>query len=141
MTSFLFTDLLPVDELDVFLLATSLFLAVLVFDAFTGFCIFFVATVLVDFDGFFEILGNVFFLSLLLELFLFGALLEPLVDFFSLYLLVFYYIRKPCPALIIINRGANTSATTDISLIRMLIEVPAVSLKGSPTVSPTTDAL
>ena len=52
-----------------------------------------------------------------------------------------HYIKKPCPALIIINKGANTRATTDISLIRMLIEGPAVSLKGSPTVSPTTDAL
>ena len=39
------------------------------------------------------------------------------------------------------NRGANTRDTTVISLIRMLMEGPEVSLKGSPTVSPTTAAL
>src|SRR5688572_6423950 len=37
--------------------------------------------------------------------------------------------------------GANTSDTMDISLIRIFIEGPEVSLKGSPTVSPVTDAL
>lgn len=37
--------------------------------------------------------------------------------------------------------GAITSATIDISLIRMFIEGPEVSLNGSPTVSPVTDAL
>src|SRR5574344_2406243 len=36
---------------------------------------------------------------------------------------------------------AKTTLTIDISLIRMLSEGPAVSLKGSPTVSPTTPAL
>ena len=35
---------------------------------------------------------------------------------------------------------ANTRDTTVISLIRMLMEGPEVSLKGSPTVSPTTAA-
>ena len=39
------------------------------------------------------------------------------------------------------NNGANTSDTTVISLIRILIEGPDVSLNGSPTVSPTTAAL
>ena len=37
--------------------------------------------------------------------------------------------------------GAMTSETIDISLIRMFIEGPEVSLKGSPTVSPVTEAL
>ena len=35
---------------------------------------------------------------------------------------------------------ANTRDTTVISLMRMLMEGPEVSLKGSPTVSPTTAA-
>lgn len=39
------------------------------------------------------------------------------------------------------NRGAKTTATMVISLMSMLIEGPEVSLKGSPTVSPTTAAL
>ena len=39
------------------------------------------------------------------------------------------------------NNGANTTATIVISLINILIEGPEVSLKGSPTVSPTTAAL
>ena len=38
------------------------------------------------------------------------------------------------------NNGANTNDTIVISLIRILIEGPDVSLNGSPTVSPTTDA-
>lgn len=46
--------------------------------------------------------------------------------------------NSPATALII---GANTIATTLRSLIKMLMEGPAVSLKGSPTVSPTTAAL
>ena len=37
-----------------------------------------------------------------------------------------------------LKSGANTRDTTVISLIRMLMEGPEVSLKGSPTVSPTT---
>jgi len=37
--------------------------------------------------------------------------------------------------------GAITRDTTDISLIRMFIAGPDVSLNGSPTVSPTTAAL
>ena len=39
------------------------------------------------------------------------------------------------------NTGAKTTDTTVMSLMRMLIEGPAVSLNGSPTVSPTTAAL
>ena len=39
------------------------------------------------------------------------------------------------------NSGANTSETTVISLIKMFSDGPEVSLKGSPTVSPTTAAL
>ena len=35
----------------------------------------------------------------------------------------------------------NTIETIDISFRRMLIDGPEVSLKGSPTVSPTTAAL
>ena len=49
-----------------------------------------------------------------------------------------------CPALllcILAIVGAITSATIDISLIRMFIDGPEVSLNGSPTVSPVTDAL
>ena len=38
------------------------------------------------------------------------------------------------------KRGANTKETIAISLIRMFIDGPVVSLKGSPTVSPTTAA-
>src|SRR6185369_9182784 len=37
--------------------------------------------------------------------------------------------------------GAIISETIDISLIRMFIDGPDVSLNGSPTVSPVTDAL
>ncbi len=37
--------------------------------------------------------------------------------------------------------GAITSATTDINFINIFNDGPAVSLKGSPTVSPTTAAL
>lgn len=36
---------------------------------------------------------------------------------------------------------ANTMDTMDVSLIRMLMDGPEVSLKGSPTVSPMTAAL
>ena len=36
------------------------------------------------------------------------------------------------------NTGAKTTDTTVMSLMRILIEGPAVSLNGSPTVSPTT---
>ena len=39
------------------------------------------------------------------------------------------------------NSGARTRATTDISLIKIFRLGPAVSLNGSPTVSPTTAAL
>ncbi len=37
--------------------------------------------------------------------------------------------------------GANREETSDITVIRVLIEGPAVSLKGSPTVSPIIAAL
>merc|ERR1719487_2439016 len=40
----------------------------------------------------------------------------------------------------VLSEGAITSEMTDISLIRMLSAGPDVSLKGSPTVSPTTVA-
>src|SRR5687768_13408289 len=39
------------------------------------------------------------------------------------------------------NQGASTSATMLISLMRMFMDGPAVSLNGSPTVSPTMAAL
>ncbi len=39
------------------------------------------------------------------------------------------------------NSGAITSATTDINFNKMFKDGPEVSLKGSPTVSPTTVAL
>lgn len=39
------------------------------------------------------------------------------------------------------NKGKNTIATMDINFIKILSEGPAVSLKGSPTVSPVTAAL
>ena len=50
----------------------------------------------------------------------------------------FVYIARRPP--ICTNRGANTTATMVMSLIRMLMEGPEVSLKGSPTVSPITAA-
>ena len=57
---------------------------------------------------------------------------------------VFYY---PSGEFEIINTisiwrdGAMTKATTDINFSKIFREGPEVSLKGSPTVSPTTDAL
>lgn len=39
------------------------------------------------------------------------------------------------------KKGANTSDSTAISLMRMLSEGPDVSLRGSPMVSPITAAL
>lgn len=39
------------------------------------------------------------------------------------------------------NRGTNTRVIVDNNLIRMCIDGPAVSLHGSPTVSPVTAAL
>ena len=39
-----------------------------------------------------------------------------------------------------VNKGAMTKLTIAITLIKMFIEGPEVSLKGSPTVSPTTTA-
>lgn len=38
------------------------------------------------------------------------------------------------------NRGAMTRETIAITLIKMFIDGPEVSLNGSPTVSPTTVA-
>ena len=55
----------------------------------------------------------------------------------SIYGLQKYYRSPPIER----NSGANTSDTTVISLIRMLMDGPDVSLNGSPTVSPTTAAL
>src|SRR5690606_16956365 len=40
-----------------------------------------------------------------------------------------------------LNSGTASTAAIDISLMRMLIDGPAVSLNGSPTVSPITVAL
>ncbi len=51
---------------------------------------------------------------------------------------VFLYYLMPW---IMINTGALTKETTETSLIRMFMVGPEVSLKGSPTVSPTTAAL
>ena len=53
---------------------------------------------------------------------------------------LFYEISYSNPP-IAINNGANTSDTTVISLIRILMDGPDVSLNGSPTVSPVTVAL
>ena len=39
------------------------------------------------------------------------------------------------------NNGAITNATTDINFNNIFKDGPEVSLKGSPTVSPTTSAL
>ena len=39
-----------------------------------------------------------------------------------------------------LKSGATVSETMDMSLMRMLSAGPDVSLKGSPTVSPTTHA-
>jgi hypothetical protein len=41
---------------------------------------------------------------------------------------------------LIYNKGAITKLTMAITFIRMFIDGPEVSLKGSPTVSPTTVA-
>ena len=48
--------------------------------------------------------------------------------------------KIPSPPMAAIS-PANTMETIESSLIRMFTEGPAVSLKGSPTVSPTTAAL
>ena len=45
--------------------------------------------------------------------------------------------RPPCVA----KKGANTSDSTAMSLMRMLSDGPDVSLRGSPMVSPITAAL
>src|SRR5690606_9795053 len=50
-------------------------------------------------------------------------------------------VCSPSSPLIAARVGAITNATIDMSLIRMFIEGPEVSLKGSPTVSPVTEAL
>ena len=42
---------------------------------------------------------------------------------------------------ILASVGAMTKDTIDISLIKIFIDGPDVSLNGSPTVSPVTDAL
>ena len=47
-------------------------------------------------------------------------------------------IQLPLPQT---SSGAITKETIDISLIRIFIDGPEVSLNGSPTVSPTTPAL
>ena len=60
------------------------------------------------------------------------------IGFICLYVYVCYSYSKPP---IDKNNGANTSDTIVISLTRILIDGPDVSLNGSPTVSPTTAAL
>jgi hypothetical protein len=53
-----------------------------------------------------------------------------------------YYANCPyLKKLFAIMNDANTIDTMDISLIKMFKLGPEVSLKGSPTVSPTTPAL
>ena len=54
--------------------------------------------------------------------------------YLSLLLLLFCYE-------FVLRVGAITKDTMDISFIKIFIEGPEVSLKGSPTVSPVTDAL
>ena len=58
-----------------------------------------------------------------------------------------FYLKKKSNRLVVpsalntpMNAGTNTRETTVISLIRMLMDGPEVSLNGSPTVSPTTAA-
>ena len=86
---------------------------------------------------------------------IFSPLLPTQIGFFLLghYLLFFggfsawlkgrtYELNPPYLKIVLetIN-DANTMETMDISLIRILSEGPDVSLKGSPTVSPTILAL
>ena len=52
------------------------------------------------------------------------------VVIYKLFIIFWFYI----------NSGAKTNATIDMSLIKMFSAGPEVSLKGSPTVSPTTAA-
>ena len=59
-----------------------------------------------------------------------------LLHILSAYLIKYQPSRWNCT-----TSAANTMETIDSSLMRMLIEGPEVSLKGSPTVSPTTAAL
>src|SRR5699024_2634128 len=63
--------------------------------------------------------------------------LKRILHFSCRILFFLFYKRLPTER----NNGANTSETIVISLIRILIDGPEVSLKGSPTVSPTTAAL
>jgi len=49
--------------------------------------------------------------------------------------------RIPSPAFILDKRPMKIEAVKDITTNRVLIEGPAVSLKGSPTVSPVIAAL
>ncbi len=66
---------------------------------------------------------------------------KPCRSFFRNGRVCFYQPNKPAPLLMRTNSGAKTSETIVMSLMRMLIEGPDVSLNGSPTVSPTTAAL
>ena len=77
-----------------------------------------------DVDGF-DVFNNGWFLG---ASFLITALFLLICD---------YPIRPPMAT----NSGANTTDTIVMSLIRMLMDGPEVSLNGSPTVSPTTVAL
>ena len=59
----------------------------------------------------------------------------------TLFVLQEYEAKGPTTETILAMTGANTRDTTAISLMRMFIDGPDVSLNGSPTVSPTTEAL
>src|SRR5680860_28346 len=65
---------------------------------------------------------------------------SPLSDCISI-LISFALPVVAIPVWVMAILGAMTSATTDINFKRMFNEGPEVSLKGSPTVSPTTAAL
>ena len=57
---------------------------------------------------------------------------------------LFHYLKNPkmiSERFIFMIRGAKTTATILISFMSMLSEGPAVSLRGSPTVSPVIAAL
>lgn len=55
--------------------------------------------------------------------------------------MLFYYQNLKRRPPWVAKKGANTSDSTAISLIRMLSEGPDVSFNGSPMVSPITAAL
>ncbi len=66
--------------------------------------------------------------------------LQLLLISISFFQYIYYFIILSRRPPYFKNTGANTRATMVISLISMFIAGPAVSLKGSPTVSPITAA-